>query len=199
MKDDASRNAIDWERELTRGYAIHLIRRKVRRLVRHPAFVSEDPKDLEQDLVLRLLERRATYDPVEMPWRAFVTTVVAQGVRQMLQFRKRHKRFSEHPVVSLGEMVPIGDDETTELQQLITPKDQCRRLGLEARVAEKEWERREDLQSLVRSRLTPEEQDLCRRLRKDTISNVARELKVPRSTLRDQLAKIQEKLGDELF
>ncbi len=177
------------------GFAIALIRRKTRYLVRHSLFEWENRKDIEQDLVLRLLERRANYDPTQTPWRLFVTTVVSQGVRDMLRYRKRKKRYAENPPVSLSELVDIGEEEETELQQLVTSADQCRRLSLEPKVAQDQWEEREDLDHLIQTQLTPDEQELCRLLMRHTLSAVARLRNVPRSTLRGQLVQVREKLA----
>ncbi len=204
---------VDWSDELTHGFAARLIRWKAGQLVGHFGFRSPDIPDIEQHLKLRLLERRQRFDATQTPWQAFVRTVVRQGVRALIRHRRTQKRilFSRPPANqdgltedqrgtqkqmpllptrSLSEEVVDSDGAPTTLHQLINEADRGRRLCQTFVDPRQHWEMREDVQEIL-SNLPEDERRLCELLMQFSVAEVARQLGIPRSTLRNQIEALK--------
>lgn len=86
-----------------------IIRAKANRMVGRAGLRPQDRADLEQELALRLLERRHRFDAARGPWPAFARRVVENAGTNALRFRARAKRASG-PTEPLTEGVPAPDD-----------------------------------------------------------------------------------------
>ncbi len=201
---------IDWSHELTHGFAARLIRLKAGKLVGHFGFRSTDMDDIEQHLKLRLLQRRQRFDSTHTPWRAFVRTVVRQGVKALIRHRQTQKRLmllslpsvnkadlTEDqrrdqkrklllPPLSLSDEAMDSDGAPTTLHQLINEDDRGRRLCQAFVDPRLHWEVSEDLHEIL-SKLSADERRLCELLMQFSVAKVARQLEIPRRTLRNQI------------
>ena len=110
---------IDLERELTTGFAAHLIRQKAKQLIRRPEFAKSDQPDLEQELSLRVIEAFPKFDPEVAHWNAFVTTIVERNVASILEFETAEKRCSEEGIESLNTLVTDSDGNLVQRAQTI--------------------------------------------------------------------------------
>ncbi len=99
-------------------FAWGIIHRKARQLIRRAGFTKEDRKDLEQDLILRLLQALPSFDPAKAHRNKFITTVVERYVANILRDKKAEKR-DDRRVTSLNVMIDSPDDGPTELSQTI--------------------------------------------------------------------------------
>ncbi len=91
-------------------YARKLIRTKARQLVRQAGFSASDRADVEQELILRLLERSHRYDASRASVNTFVARVVNSCVVTILRERGRQKRAAGYFAQSLD--APAGDGGT---------------------------------------------------------------------------------------
>lgn len=185
---------IDLEYELTQGFAARLIAQKTRQLVRRPEFSKSDRNDLRQELTIRLLERYEKFDPEVAHWNVFVTTVVERHVATILERQSASKRLDGHEIVSLGILVTNDDGALIELAQQLGSQHRERVTGYVSTPDEELTDAQFDAQTIL-ERLPPPLQELAEQLLTHTVSELARELKIARSTLDDHVEKIREFLA----
>ena len=186
---------IDLEFELTQGFAALLIAQKARQLVRRPEFSKSDRDDLRQELIAHLLERYEKFDPEVAHWNVFVTTVVERHVATILERQSTSKRLDGHDMVSLGILVSDDDGALVELAQQLGTQHRERVTGYASTSDEEVTEAQCDAQAIL-ERLPPPLQKLAEQLMTHTVSELAREWGIPRSTLDDRLEKIRAFLAD---
>ena len=179
---------IDLERELTTGFAAHLIRQKAKQLIRRPEFTKSDQPDLEQELSLRVIEAFPKFDPEVAHWNAFVTTVVERDVASILEFETAEKRCREEGIESLNTLVTDSDGNLVQRAQTIGPDDRDRLTCEETPDATQISDLRLDLEQVC---LSPELRAVCEGLKTQTVSELARELGIPRQTLVDRARKLR--------
>jgi RNA polymerase sigma-70 factor (ECF subfamily) len=171
-------------------YADRLIRIKARQLARRPEFQSWDPEDIEQELTLDLLQRLLHHDPARASRNTFIARAVEHKVASLIEHRTRTKRHCPTEMMSLddpasgedGEIVPRSETiDPATLQRVPTPSD-TPELAVDLALA------MEDLPDDMR--------DLCERLRTETVSEIARRLGIPRSTLYESIRRLRQRLSE---
>lgn len=182
-------------------FTTRLIRRKARQLVGRAGFTRSDVDDIEQELVLKLLRHRGAFNPAQSHWYAFVTTVIERHVATILRDKRMEKRTSTR-LTSLQIIVEDPINGPSQLAATIGRRELDNRLGLDTRP---EWDSLELTQdtAAVLADLPTEWRDICERLKRLSISAVAREMGVPRTTLCYQLRPLRKRfqqadLGDYL-
>jgi RNA polymerase sigma-70 factor (ECF subfamily) len=133
---------------------------------------------LEQDLVLAILQSLNQFDPEQGHLNVFITTVVERRVATILRERRAKKR-DGGVVRSLGGR---KDDQSTD------PIDP--RSGHERQV-----DFANDLAEAL-ARLPEELRDLAELLKRQSLSEVSRDLGVPRTTLQRQKNRLRQCFED---
>lgn len=197
MTDQASK--IDLQHELTDGTAARMVRAKAKRLVGHQRLRSEDQRDIEQELMIAVFEAFPTFDAEVACWPAFVATIVERHASRILRDRKAQKRNPPGEVVSLsthfvesegGGLVPLSDQIGGECRELLTG---------EYRLPEAELtEFQVEVNDIV-SGFPAELRDICERLSHQTVAEIARDLRIPRRTLRDRICDIRRRFVEAGF
>src|SRR5689334_8458675 len=83
---------VDWDHELSAGFAGNYIRRKARQLIGKTGFTLSDRPDIEQELAIKVVQCISRFDPTRGHWNAFVATVVERHVATILKSRRARKR-----------------------------------------------------------------------------------------------------------
>ena len=109
-----------------------LIRRTARRLSRRPGFANADREDLEQELALELLQRRADHDPGKGTLAAFAAGVLRQRAADLLQKRGAEKRGGGRRGLSLNDEARSEDGKRVERADTLDAADGERRLGTDS-------------------------------------------------------------------
>ena len=194
QRSEASRPEIDLAQEMEYGFAHKFIRHKTRQLVGRAGLTRSDREELDQELKLRLIERFPQFDPQKADWKSFVTTVIERQVATMLQARSRLKRSGAETIVSLSEESSDDEGLATELADQVTLEH--------AQAVSREFDRslhehaevEHDL-AVVLSQLPPEERHVCELLQQVSLSEAARQLNVPRTTLYATVARLRERFA----
>lgn len=161
-------------------FAQGIIRRKVRLLVSRAGFTKQDRQDLEQELVLRLLQSLDLFDPEQAHPNVFITTVIERAVAMILRERRAKKRDSG--VVRSFDQAKAKDGSTAEPAD---PRgDNQERYDLASDLAE------------VLAQLPDDLRALAERLKGQSVSQAARELGVPRTTLQRQVERLRKTFED---
>jgi len=159
-----------------------IIRQRAERICEQCGFTKDDREDLEQELTLHLLERAQEFDPSRASWNTFVARITDNKATSIIRHHGRQKRNFRLLVCSLDDTIDCergraDTRETTHLQDGCDP-----RMGTTWRFEVEEIDMRVDV-SRVLSELSRDLQQLAQRLKTHTITEVARELGIPRSTL----------------
>jgi RNA polymerase sigma factor (sigma-70 family) len=173
-------------------FAAYLIRRKARELAACSGFSPSDRDDIEQELTLVLLRRLDKFDPKVAHYNAFVTTVIERYAATILEHRRAESRCHRRCGGSLNKMLDDGEGNKVEMGATLPEDQQSVRTGVRFRSGEELQELAMDVAQLI-ANLPPDFADICERLKRDTISVVARDLGIPRSTLRDLLKIVRSR------
>jgi RNA polymerase sigma-70 factor, ECF subfamily len=176
---------IDLAQELTDGFAARFIRYKAGRLVGRAGFPPCDREDLEQDLRLHLVKRFPQFDPTRAHWNAFVVMVISRHVLTLVAQRRRGKRHHDLTVLSLDQLSADVSDFTEE-----PTAGRCApRSALRDDTADRDTVL--DVRHVM-ARLPPRQRELCRRLMKESPAEVARQMRVPRTTLSGRILSLRK-------
>lgn len=146
-----------------------LIRNKARKLMRLGKYSRSDEEDLQQEFLWRLLRAWPRFDPKQGNERAFTFTVIVRAEAFLLRGRQRQLRRDQAVwQASLQRLI-----EKTEESDRGPSSDQ-----------------REDVVTICNT-LPPDQRDLTKRLGLARPARVARDLKLPRSTLQRRIAKLR--------
>lgn len=173
-------------------FVTRLIRRKARQLVGRAGFSRSDADDIEQELVLKLLKQRQSFNATQSHWYAFVTTVIERHVATIIRDKRAEKRDSSS-MTSLQSIVHDPINGPSHLAATIGQREIDNRLGLKRRSDADCQELAQDTAKVLAS-LPPAWRDICERLKRSSISTVARELGMPRTTLCYRLRRLREHL-----
>ena len=163
-------------------YAKKTIFHKARRLAGKHGFKKADLEDLMQELALDLWERLPKYDPGKGAFATFVTRLIERKISNLIRHRCQAIRDFRREAGSLNEIheEPLGD--LGELSRSLGQEDLDRHKGVETRPEAERMDLRLDI-SMALAGLPPHLKALAKLLSAHSISEAARLLGVPRSTL----------------
>jgi RNA polymerase sigma-70 factor (ECF subfamily) len=173
-------------------FAADLIRRKAWELASRPGFCPTDRDDIEQELRLILLRRLEKFDPAVAHYNAFVTMVIERHAATILEHRAAKSRSHRRCGGSLSRSVNDGEGNQVEFGATLAEEVHSRRTGVRFRSLEERRELQNDVDALIAS-LPRELADICRRLKQDTISGVARDLGMSRSKLTEWIQRVRQR------
>lgn len=168
-----------------------IIRRKINQLIGRAGFTEQDRTDLEQDLILRLLQSLPSFDPNQAHRNVFTTTVIERYVANILRDKQAEKR-DHRRISSLHVMINIGEDETTELAQTISQHELDAQRGRHPRSDEELAQLVEDVADVMAT-LPDQLGDLAERLKTQTVSEIARGMGIPRTTLSESVRRLRQR------
>jgi len=171
-------------------YAAKLIRCKARQLVGKAGFTWDDVEDLEQEMTLDLLLRLPKFDPDKAAHTTFVARVTERKISKLLRDRKRERRDFRRIARSLNDPIEDGEGESTERAYTIDQDEVDIRMGHRHCSREEEAHLRLDV-SLVVSGLPEDLREIAKRLQTETITEAAKSLGIPRSTLYGKIDRLK--------
>lgn len=176
-------------------YAAVLIRCKARQLVGKAGFTWDDVEDLEQEMRLDLLERLAKFDPDKAKRTTFVARVVERKISKLFRDRAREKRDYRRECGSLNDPIQDGEGETVERAYTMDQDAADIRMGLRDHTREDEAMLSFDV-ALVLSGLPENLRPVAQELMDKTITEAAKRLGMPRSTLYGAIARLRPYFED---
>lgn len=178
-----------------------VIHRQVGKLIAKSDFTQQDRCDLVQEVYFRTTKSMRHYDPSVGHLYPYVCTVVQRHIANVVRDRSVVKRKSVGRV-SLSKTIRGDDGGQVEMSQTLHDKDQDRRLGRERRLGEEELsDLRMDLVTVM-SQLPEKFRDLLQRRQNHSITEISRDLGIPRTTLNDWMSQIRtlfEKAGFDRY
>lgn len=178
---DTNRSIHDFD-----DFALDMVNIKAAELVGKAGFTLDDIDDIKQEMILDLLERLAKYNPSKSNFKLFVTCVIDRKGQNLIRYRESEKRDYRREECSLNDTVKVANhDEPVQRMNTIDQDDQDIRTGKYGRPAEERTQLRLDIDAVLAS-IPPELRKAAELLQTQTITQVARELGVPRTTLYDK-------------
>jgi RNA polymerase sigma factor (sigma-70 family) len=167
--------AVNFDQVVTDRFVLSIVRRKARLIVRCFADEGEDVRDVEQELFLRLLQNLRDFDSKKGALNAFISVVV-ERLSGMLIRERRAKKRTPTGKRSLGAPCDGG--------AVFDPP------GLHAEQHKEVVDRALDVAELLAA-LPPDLRDLAERLQTRTVSEVARDRNVPRTSLQRHIERLK--------
>jgi len=158
------------------AFANVIIRTEVKRLRERGVIRRADAEDIASAVITQLLAAWPSFDPDRGPPEAFINQVVNTRLVSLLRERNSQKRRATTEPIHASDDRPVDHSSSGE---------GSRRM-IELRV---------DLRVAL-DRLTPKQREICDQLMREAITPAARQMGVPRSTLRDAVARIREVFRD---
>ncbi len=171
------------------SFAARLIRRKARQLATHDNITPSDRDDIAQDLWLHLVENLPKFDPDKGNIFAFIVTVVERETAAIWRKYRAEKRDTCR-CSSLNQSVRAHDGTRVELASTITEDAPHPRLGQRGRHFEHAVDIAHDVTATL-AQLPPDLRDLCERLKTQSISEIARDTGIPRTTLNSRIRALR--------
>ena len=137
---------------------------------------SDEMEPFASEVLARLLAVWQSYEPTRGPREAFINTVVSNVIASLLRERYAQKRRgATHQLDAVADV--LVDRATSEGRQQHI-------INLRIDIAD------------VMPRLTPFQRQIVDLLQRDALTPVAKQLGIPRRTLRDQCARIRDVFRD---
>src|SRR5262249_7860177 len=140
-----------------------------------------DREDWQQELCYRLLQRLPAFDPQRGDFRAFAASVIKRAVANILRALRAEKRRHQQ-TASLNVPVGAGDEGSIELTDTIDQPQQDPARGRRLRSAGERAQLGSDVRAVL-ARLPANLRRVAECLTRGTVSEIARELGVPRTTV----------------
>ena len=171
-----------------------LIRKKSRQIVGQAGSASVDEVDIEQELRLKVVKHLSAYNGEKGHLYPFLTAVVERQAANVVRHQKAGKRRS-HGTVYLSVEVKVEGEGRTELGATISDREANARLCRTSRSDHEASDLKHDVEAVI-AKLTPDERVVCKRLKYDSITQIAHDLDIPRSTIYDMLARWRQTFED---
>jgi RNA polymerase sigma-70 factor (ECF subfamily) len=169
-----------------------IIRGRAQILARRGHFPACERNDLEQQLFLAVWSRIERFDPRRASLPTFVRRVADGEAAKILRARRAAKRDRRRGIPPFETKDgAAGMSWETKLSEDAHDRRLDRRLSDRREASEQ----RMDVESVL-ERLGPADQQLCRRLMHETITEVAASQKTSRAAVYRRLARLRRRFGD---
>ncbi len=183
----------DYQQKIDR-FTRGIIRRKIKQLIGRAGFTRQDWEDLEQDMILRVLQSLRSFDPTQAHRNKFITAVVERYVANILRDKQARKR--DHlRITSINVMINITEEGPTELAQTIGQRELDARRGRHPRSDEELAQLVRDMAESI-SKLPAELRVLAERLKTESVSDIARDMGIPRTTINEIVRRLRWRFGN---
>ena len=182
---------LDFTNGEVHGFAGRAIRRTARRLVGHADFNQSDVEDIQQECWLDLVRRQAAYAAARSKPQAHISALLKKKAANLLAARFAQKRDVRREVEA-DSATSSGYDHSNGHSAF--DRD-VRRPTLNC--GSREANQRDlcaDLAEVIDS-LPEDQRQICALLRHETVSEVARRLGIPRTTIYGKFADIRRRLA----
>ena len=194
MAKDTNRHEVasDFIDSFTKGY----VRKRARELAGKYGFRWNDRDEIEQRLYLKLAKRLHTADPDDPKWKAFVAMTVSHCIASMIRDNEAEKR-DHRRVCSIHVVIGEDDDGPIEIADTIGEQESKSHRGCSPRSQQELSELAMDMAACIAGVGDDRHQELCERLKHDSISQVSRDMDIPRTTLNAWLRKLMHRFEEQ--
>lgn len=174
------------------SYAAFFVAYKAKTLTRMPMFSADDFEDLQQELMIAYLHAWPSFDPSKGDRRSFIKAAVNNAARNLVVAAEAQKRWTGVTLASLATAISDQDDSPT-LADAISNDDglwDSVYLGYDQLSVDLRY----DLDRAI-SLLPADLARICLLLKTRTITEIAAETGIPRTTIQDAVKKLRKIMG----
>ncbi len=174
------------------SYAAFFVAYKAKTLTRMPMFSADDFEDLQQELMIAYLHAWPSFDTSKGDRRSFIKASVNNAARNLVVAAEAQKRWTGITLASLATAISDQDDSPT-LVDAISNEDglwDSVYLGYD----QLSVDLRHDLDRAI-SQLPADLARICLLLKARTITEIAAETGIPRTTIQDAVKKLRKIMG----
>jgi RNA polymerase sigma factor (sigma-70 family) len=174
------------------SYAAFFVAYKAKTLTRMPMFSADDFEDLQQELMIAYLHAWPSFDLSKGGRRSFIKAAVNNAARNLVVAAEAQKRWTGITLASLATAISDQDDSPT-MEDAISNEDglwDSAYLGYD----QLSVDLRHDLDRAI-SQLTVDLARICLLLKTRTITEIAAETGIPRTTIQDAVKKLRKIMG----
>ncbi len=174
------------------SYAAFFVAYKAKTLTRMPMFSADDFEDLQQELMIAYLHAWPSFDPSKGDRRSFIKAAVNNAARNLVVAAEAQKRWTGITLTSLATAISDQNDSPT-LADAISNDDglwDSVYLGYD----QLSVDLRHDLDRAI-SLLPADLARICLLLKTRTITEIAAETGIPRTTIQDAVKKLRKIMG----
>lgn len=173
------------------NYAAAMARFKARQLIGIAGFTESDRDDLEQELMSAVISRMPQFNARRGSPKTFVACIVARKIITLIRYRTTGSRDFRREAFSLDQPA-AGSDDAALLQGDCVADDIADPAGASHVRREVEQTELAEATQQALSGLPGDLRRLCELLKTGRLADAARELGVPRSTLRNRVSRLRE-------
>lgn len=188
---EAHRMSSNYEPPQLGRFEYGIIKRKARQIIGRAGYSAQDQKDLEQELLVRLIQALKSFDPSRSHVKSFVTTVVERDVASILRDAQAAKR-DHNRIGSINVTINVTGESPIELAQTIGESEYNSRRNCEPRTNEELAQLATDVAGVMES-LPSQQRDLAEGLKARSLSEYARDCGVPRPTLSGRVPYLRQR------
>lgn len=171
-------------------YTTMHIRHKVKQLVSHGKFPRDMADDLVQELSMDFLVRRPRYNPAKSSQETFTVRIVRNKIASLLRAQKAQVRDFRRNECSLDDEVDSGEGLSVARHETIDEQ-----VGRDGRDRQDHHHLAHDVRITLEG-LPEDLRQLCLQLQAKTVSEVARDTGVPRTTIYESILKLRQRFQD---
>lgn len=172
-----------------------VIHRRVNQLLRLAEFASDSEDDLTQEFLIRLTDAMKVHCESVGHRNPYIVSVVDRYSATLLEHRRASIRYSVDGV-SLDQSVSEAELGPVLFADTLSQQDQKRRLQIRELEPREHSDLKSDLLAVIK-KLSPSDQALLQLLRDQNVTDAAKTLGIPRSTLASRVENIAEILEAE--
>ncbi len=175
----------------TEGY----VKKRSRQLVGRYGFSETDREEIEQALLKKLVGHLDQADPNSPKWKAFVVKTVSRHIATLIRDRTAEKR-DHRRTISLHVVIGVEDERPLDLAAVLQGHEIPSRRGQELRSAHESVELDLDVHACIELLEDDRHRELCWRLMENSITQVAQDMNVPRTTIHSWMCKIRSRFEE---
>jgi RNA polymerase sigma factor (sigma-70 family) len=177
--------------KFTQGF----VRKKARQLAGKFGFKRHDRDEIAQQLYLKLVKHLDAADPDDPKWKAFVAITVYRCIANLIRDNKAEKR-DYRRACSIHVVIGADGDGPVELADTISeheiPAHRARAKRSERDLADLQI----DMAACIADLPDENHREFCERLKHDSISQIARDTGIPRTTLSAWLVRLRRRFEE---
>jgi len=170
------------------------VRKSARQLAGQHGFKRQDRDEIEQRLYLKLAPSLPHADPDDPRWKAFVAITVRRHIASMIRDSLAEKR--DHRLAGSIHVIVHTDEGRAELADMLGEHEVPSRRGCVKRSAQEQAELTQDISASLADITDKTQREFYERLKHDSISQVARDMDIPRTTLNAWLGKLRSRFEE---